>query len=219
MAALRNLHGVFSVWKPAGSDLPTFLSRFSEAILTSAGCNFRFVNGLRLGHSSGLPQQAEGIVVCGVGHGCRALKDFDANLASSSVVIVPFRVSAEKSPSSIASNDGESFPDLGGLKYIRFSAQTTDNITRYAYIFNFLVLRTPGKSFISSAFFELKNFWKQIRENKILMIYNEIFFKPTYGKKSFEIQGNWSVKSFCSRNWKWRQLVWILRRFWMILIS
>jgi tRNA pseudouridine55 synthase len=76
---LQKLNGIFAVYKPPGITSAKFLDRVKERLLNACGVNVQkknFNKLLKMGHGGTLDPMAEGVLVVGVGDGCKRLSTF-----------------------------------------------------------------------------------------------------------------------------------------------
>lgn len=75
---ILSLNGIFAVYKPKGETSATTVSRVKEAILSNLPKEKRKQAGrsLKVGHGGTLDPMATGVLVIGLGSGCKALSTF-----------------------------------------------------------------------------------------------------------------------------------------------
>lgn len=77
---ILSLNGVFAVKKPPGVSSASVVSRIKHLIISSSKCDAsacaKVAKKLKVGHGGTLDPMATGILVIGLGEGCRRLSDF-----------------------------------------------------------------------------------------------------------------------------------------------
>ncbi|XP_041368585.1 probable tRNA pseudouridine synthase 1 isoform X2 [Gigantopelta aegis] len=73
---LIKLSGIFPVLKPAGLTSAQLLNRIREKLYSEVGITMKYARKLALGHGGTLDKLATGVLVVGVGAGCKQLSQF-----------------------------------------------------------------------------------------------------------------------------------------------